>query len=78
MVRKVNVGGQAILSKSSKDLEAKLLRDEDTDLTRALRPAFGNFIKKGEGAGGGARPTVEREKSIGVSPKILSTKSEPA
>jgi hypothetical protein len=66
----VNVGGQAILSKSSKELESKLLKDDETDLTRALRPAFGNYIKKGEGAGGGARPSVEREKSIGVSSKV--------
>ena len=63
--RKVNVGGQAILSKSSKDLQANLQGGEN-DLTRVLRPAFSNILRKGEGVGGGAKPSVEREKSIGL------------
>jgi len=56
-----------MLSKSSKELEAKLKNDEP-DLTRAVRNQFSNFVKKGEGVGGGARP-APREKSIGVDDK---------
>ena len=52
------------------------MKDDETDLTRALRPAFANYIKKGEGAGGGARPSVEREKLISVSSKIVPTKQD--
>ena len=63
--RKVNAGGSAILSKSSKDLEARLNQAEAADLTRALRPSFGNALRKGEGVGGGARPTMEKERAIG-------------
>ena len=39
LTRKVNAGGHAMLSKSSKEIEAKLLRDEP-DLTRELRNQF--------------------------------------
>ena len=61
--RKVNAGGQAILSKSTKDLQSSI--QGESDLTRALRPGFSNILKKGEGAGGGAKPSVEKERSIG-------------
>ena len=57
-----------MLSKSSKEIESKLLMRDTEDLTKCLRPGFSNFTKKGEGVGGGARPSVERERSLGVSP----------
>ena len=63
-----------MLSKSSKEIEAKLLRDEP-DLTRELRNQFSNVLKKGEGVGGGARP-AKREKSIGVEELGATGKSE--
>ena len=76
LARRVNAGGQAMLSKSSKEIEAKLLRDEP-DLTRALRPSFSNALKKGEGVGGGARP-AKRERSIGVEALTATGKSDAA
>ena len=51
------------MSKSSKDLQANI--QGESDLTRALRPGFTNMLRKGEGVGGGARPSVEKERSIG-------------
>ena len=41
-------------------------------MTRALRPAFQNVLRKGEGVGGGAKPTVEREKNLGIEPQSLA------
>ena len=76
LTRKVNAGGQAMLSKSSKEIEAKLLRDEP-DLTRELRNQFSNVLRKGEGVGGGARP-AKRDKSIGVEELAATGKSETA
>ena len=52
-----------------------------TDLTRALRPGFGNALKKGEGVGGGAINTVTKERAIGTeeirSQSPIATKQAP-
>ena len=40
--------------------------ENQNDLTRQLRPALNNPLKKGEGVGGGAKPTLEKEKSLGL------------
>ena len=36
---------------------------------KAIRPAFSNFMKKGQGSGGGSKPDVnikEKEKAVGI------------
>lgn len=43
-----------------------------------LRPGLQNYTKKGEGAGGGAKPTVEKERSIGISPQSFANKAAPS
>ena len=64
--RRVNAGGQEILSKSSKDLQANI--QAESDLTNRLRPALQNVLRKGEGMGGGAKPTVDKDKSLYIEP----------
>ena len=49
-------------------MEGVLAAEEkkDNSLTRAVASSFQNYIRKGMGNGGGAKPTVSRDRSIGI------------